>query len=283
MKILSGSVWGLIISISKTATIKRVAVSYFTDESLLNFESGDQLIVDASPNAIASGVTSALALKNLFYKGVCLYSISNFHGKMLIFGNTLIIGSSNISKNSMNNLNEIIQISDDAKLTSESLVIFNDLIRQATTIDRSFISSILKIPVNKMNCGTIIKNNKNIFDDFNKNGTLFRLVTAPKTQKALLRAYFIALIELQIGKLNTEKSFKLWKKIPHLKTHRHAGRITDYGDGLYKLTVDGIKYFNRDEEKPIPTYYEAFTKALISGDENDLPSELKDKKLTVLY
>jgi phosphatidylserine/phosphatidylglycerophosphate/cardiolipin synthase-like enzyme len=274
MNIIYGNVWDTIISESKNAKIKRVAVSFFTVQDLIAFKSGDQLIVDASPETIASGGTCAIALKALFEAGVNLYSLKNFHGKMFHFGNKVIIGSSNISNNSKSNLTEIIQISDKTEVLSESFKIFNELAGIATPIDRRLIHILLTIKVNKRS--------KDVTHDKTLDEILFILHKVP-SEPSMLRAYFLALIELQIGKLNTEKSFKLWRESPNLETHLDNNRLVLYAEGKYKLTDDGIEYFNRIEQKPTLSDYNAFIKALRSGAIEDLPSKLKDKRLKLLY
>lgn len=271
MKIIYGKVWDTIIAESQKSKIKRVAVSYLTDITLLNFTKGDQLIVDASPESIASGKTCAIALRELFKKDVILKSLNNFHGKMFHFGNTLIIGSSNVSKNSKSNLLEIIQLSDDIDILLDALKAFNELSDMAIEINSDFIDLALSIEVEKTNTSINTANDE----------CRFVLHTPPNSskEKKLLRAYFIALIELQTGKMNTEKTFRLWKTTPNLQTHIDNERLECISDGIYKLKPKGIKYFNSEKQKPLPDYYNSFIKALCSGNQQDLPSELKDKRL----
>ncbi|HEW9974532.1 TPA: hypothetical protein VGT13_001477 [Shewanella algae] len=272
MAIFYENVWDIIITESKNSIIKRVAVSYLTDPDLISLNKGDQLIVDASPETIAKGSTCAKALDKLFKEGVLIYSLRNFHGKMYHFGKKVIIGSSNISNNSKSNLTEIIQASDEKDIIKESLNIFNNLKDTAIEVDRKLLHNLLSIKVNK-------KEDDISYESYTSD-TLFVLEKVPTGK--LLRAYFIALIELQIGELNTEKPFKLWKRAPNLETHILAKRINSISDDLYKLTIEGLEYFKSDEESPILSHYLAFTKALKTGNSNDLPEELSNKRLKVL-
>ncbi|MEL4280138.1 MULTISPECIES: hypothetical protein [Shewanella] len=271
MKIIHGKVWDTIIAESQQSKIKRVAVSYLTDITLLNFNKGDQLIVDASHESIASGKTCAIALRELFKKDVILKSLNNFHGKMFHFGKILIVGSSNVSTNSKSNLLEIIQISDDKDILLDALKVFNELSDMAIEINSDFIDLALTIEVEKTNTNLNTACNE----------CRFVLYTPPNSlkEKKLLRAYFIALIELQTGKINTEKAFRLWKTTPNLQTHIDNGRLECISDGVYKLKTEGVKYFNREKQKALPDYHNSFTKALCSGNQQDLPTELKDKRL----
>lgn len=109
----------------------------------------------------------------------------------------------------------------------------------------------------------------------------FVLYTLPSitTEKQLLRAYFIALTELQIGKICIDKPFRLWKSNPNLKTHINNKRLEHLQNGLYKLTASGIRYFNNPKQQPLPDYYNSFIKALCTGNKEDLPPDLKDKRL----
>jgi hypothetical protein len=274
MSIVYGDVWDTIITASKNVRRKWVAVSYFTDENLIQFNSEDQLIVNASADALASGSTSAKALNALFIKGVTLYSSANFHGKMFHFGSKVIVGSSNISKNSFSHLNEIIQISEEEDVLKEALVVFNKIIDNSTFIDDKFIQAALQIEVRLAAKQTILEDPTN--------NSLWKLKVTPK-DKGLLRAYFIALIRLQIGELKTDTKFKLWKKAPNLRTHIRNDRIKDSVSGGYELTDIGLKYFKDESQQPANTDYKDFFKALNSGNKDDLPERLKDKTMEILY
>lgn len=64
----------------------------------------------------------------------------------------------------------------------------------------------------------------------------------------VLRAYFVALITLQIGKLTADKPFRLWPGI-NCGGHLATGRLARDGK-LFKLTAQGVNYFTDPKQAP---------------------------------
>lgn len=112
--------------ISKTAKEHRgkaqVAVAYFgtNGAKMLPLKKGSSLLVDASEGAVKSGQTNPSELLKLYKKGVFIYSQINLHAKVYVFGNKAIIGSANVSANSANHLQEVVMVSTQQKLATES-------------------------------------------------------------------------------------------------------------------------------------------------------------------
>jgi hypothetical protein len=83
-----------------------VAVAYFGKGAarLLRLRKGSQLVVDASENAVKSGLTCPDDLIALLKRGVRIFSIANLHAKVYVFGNAALIGSANASQHSARTL-----------------------------------------------------------------------------------------------------------------------------------------------------------------------------------
>lgn len=113
-----------------------IAVAYFGKGAakMLPLRPGSRLVVDASLNAVQSGVTHPDDLSALWERKVRVYSSENLHAKIYIFGKRAFIGSANASDNSANKLLESVLI------TSE---------RRAVRKAKEFVES-LAIPQNEL-------------------------------------------------------------------------------------------------------------------------------------
>src|ERR1700723_260200 len=98
-KILSKDLWPVIRELAEKAVQRKAAIAYVTQD-LVGFRKSDVLIVDASDNAIACGETDARLLRKLVNKGVRLYNCADLHAKVLVVGESAIIGSGNMSNSS---------------------------------------------------------------------------------------------------------------------------------------------------------------------------------------
>ena len=107
-KLISGSVWGRIRKLSQCSTPALVAVPYFGSgaSNLLKFREGSLLVVKFDREAVSSGQVDPREIVKLIRRGVEVHSCSNLHAKVFVFGGTVVIGSSNVSRNSENNLLE---------------------------------------------------------------------------------------------------------------------------------------------------------------------------------
>ena len=85
---------------AKAAT-KRAVIAYVTRDLPLKLRSGDILIADASPRAIKCGETSASVLRQLFDRGVCIYSYMGLHAKVVVLDNIVVTSSANLSDQSV--------------------------------------------------------------------------------------------------------------------------------------------------------------------------------------
>jgi hypothetical protein len=130
---------------------RQAAIAYLGDSApylLRMFRSGDTLICDASTERIRSGSTSKLALRELYDRGVNLYSLPNLHAKVVCIGNTAVVGSMNASTSSVKQF-EIAAFLTDPKDVSSSRAFIKDMLNRSTEVDDEFLERIGKIPVRK--------------------------------------------------------------------------------------------------------------------------------------
>lgn len=123
VELVTSNIWRLITKTVKShASKSMVAVAYFGQNaaSMLPLKKGSTLLVDASEKAIKSGQTCPAELLKLYYKGVKVYSLENLHAKIYVVGNTLLIGSANVSGNSSIRLQEAIIKTNDRQAVNDA-------------------------------------------------------------------------------------------------------------------------------------------------------------------
>lgn len=117
-QLITEKVWQTITGVAKKTRFKSfVAVAYFGQGGarMLPLSKGSLLLVDASEKAVKSGQTCPAELLKLYNKGVHIYSLPNLHAKMFVLGNSLYIGSTNVSSYSKSILKEALIKSTDKK------------------------------------------------------------------------------------------------------------------------------------------------------------------------
>jgi hypothetical protein len=268
--------WKEIASLSKNAKQHWIAVAYLTDYSEIFLKSNDYLIVDASDEAIKAGQTSAQALDTLFKRGVRIYSLPKLHAKIYVMDNYVIIGSMNASSSSRNCLKEGAVVITDEELAEEAKAQVLELQEKAEPINKSFLDRIATIAIDR-NCITSEKQE----DTFNKPDMIWVLKKTPSGNR--LRAYFIALIKLQIGeKLEIDMPFLLWPGA-NVSDHEKKNRLKNIGPDKYCLTRDGTQYFERADQLPKEDFLNCFLSAIKSGDNNQLPEGLTNEEMEKLF
>lgn len=145
-RLLSENLWTEIQAAS-TKVPKMAAVAYVSSDQIIKFGNGDTLITDASDETIAAGQTRARVLEAAFRLGATLYSLPNLHAKIMVLGDTAVIGSANISSNSANGLAEVGWITDQPAEVQEARTLIERLIARSVPIDQAFITRILNIRV----------------------------------------------------------------------------------------------------------------------------------------
>jgi hypothetical protein len=106
-ELLTDGIWRRITALAKRKP-GAVAVAYCGTDArkLLPLKPGSLLVVNASEHAVRFGMTNPSELLWFFNRDVQIHSVENLHAKVFVFGDTAIVGSTNISQNSANHLQE---------------------------------------------------------------------------------------------------------------------------------------------------------------------------------
>ncbi len=151
IKIKSHGLWDELETLTKNSKLKRAAIAYVSDDSVISFNKGDFLVTDASEQSIKFGRTSAEVLERAFKRGAQLYSCDTLHGKTIVFDQFAYIGSANCSANSKNHLDEIGVITDYPNAVSGAIQLISGLIKKSKIIDNDYLEAISKIEVVRNN------------------------------------------------------------------------------------------------------------------------------------
>jgi hypothetical protein len=149
LRIASSTLWPSIHDLADNGEGKHAAVAYVSSDKKIRFEGGDVLVTDASDPAIAGGQTSVSVLSRAHKAGAKLYSLAGLHAKVLCLGRHVVVGSANVSVNSVNGLIEAGVVSDSPALLAEARAFIGQLVDAATPIDRKFLRRIASIPVTR--------------------------------------------------------------------------------------------------------------------------------------
>ncbi len=117
------------------------AVAYVTDVGGLPLGAGDTLICDASDATAKSGGTSRETLRHLVTCGVKVFSLPGLHAKVVVAGPRAIVGSSNWSKHSEDDLIEASLDTDDPAMVKAAAAFVRKQARRAVQVDQAFIES----------------------------------------------------------------------------------------------------------------------------------------------
>jgi hypothetical protein len=120
------ALWGELLERVPSARRIDAAVAYFGDDGarLLPLRSGDRLVVDMSIRSVRAGSTNPYEIRKLLKRGVEVFSRGSLHAKYFIIDNTLIAGSSNISKHAREVLDEAAVLTTDAAAVVRARAIF---------------------------------------------------------------------------------------------------------------------------------------------------------------
>ncbi|MBI2392252.1 MAG: hypothetical protein HYV09_21875 [Deltaproteobacteria bacterium] len=122
----------------------RAAVAYLgTGASrLLPLKKGDQLVIDMSLRAVRSGVTDPREVRTFLRRGVEVFSRATLHTKFFVLGNTVIAGSSNISRHAKDVLDEAAVLTDDGATVRRAISIFEELCTEP--VRKEYLAKCLK-------------------------------------------------------------------------------------------------------------------------------------------
>jgi phosphatidylserine/phosphatidylglycerophosphate/cardiolipin synthase-like enzyme len=147
LRVVSGELWTELHRLAKKNRPRFGAVAYITSDERVTFGEGDTLVCDATDDAIKLGQTSAVVLRRAHDRGARLFSSPGLHAKVFLLGRVAVVGSANLSSMSVNELDEVALITDDARATSGVRLLIENLLQAADEIDESFLCRIEKLPV----------------------------------------------------------------------------------------------------------------------------------------
>lgn len=123
-----------------------MAVAFVTQDHL-KLGPNDVLITNASRSAIQCGETNAKLLRTLLRKGVRLYDCADLHAKVMLFDNTAVVGSCNMSNSSANSLVEAAILTDHATTTANVASLLEQLKEQSVRLTAARIDKLCEIEV----------------------------------------------------------------------------------------------------------------------------------------
>lgn len=126
-----------------------VAVAFVTDLGKLKMKRGDVLICDASDKNVSAGAVDRDLLAKLHRKGVIIIHHANLHAKCARFGRGkryTLVGSSNLSQNSSETLEEVAVITDDHGVGDKVDVRLGEWIDGGVEVDKRFLKRIMRLP-----------------------------------------------------------------------------------------------------------------------------------------
>lgn len=148
-RLATNDLWPRLRRLAGNAKCRIAAVAYVTRAEDIRFGDGDILVVDASDQAIKSGMTATTILRAAHHRGAQIFSCNGLHAKVFLLGDVAVIGSANISAASVNQKIEAALITDNRVITSSVRSMISHLMRQSTPIDDAFLARIGKIKVSK--------------------------------------------------------------------------------------------------------------------------------------
>lgn len=140
-RVLADNLWDTVRDLSAARSSRIQAAIAFITTDHLNLRRGDLLVCDATHEAILYGKTSANVLRGAFERGVKLYSLAGLHAKMIVIDRAVIVGSANMSNNSLS-LYEASVVTDNAETRSQVTTLMKSYRARAVPIDEDYLSAI---------------------------------------------------------------------------------------------------------------------------------------------
>ena len=151
LKVITEDIWNN-VAIKANGHKKQIAVAFVTDLGKLKLVKNDVLICDASDGNVSAGVVGRDILAKLHEKGVVVIHCANLHAKCARFGRGMrytLIGSSNLSQNSSETLEEIALMTNDPLVGARVDVQFHAWRKSGIEVDEDFLKRIMKLPLVK--------------------------------------------------------------------------------------------------------------------------------------
>jgi len=117
IKLISNDIWDVIRNYSRKTQKSKVATAYLTSNAFdkVPLKKGDILLVAMCKRNLECGSVNPYEVEKYYNKEVKIYNLDNLHAKIFLFGNIVVIGSSNLTSNS-ENLVEAGIITDSSKV-----------------------------------------------------------------------------------------------------------------------------------------------------------------------
>jgi hypothetical protein len=112
---------------------------------LLKLRRGDEIVLDASEAAIKSGQTNPQFISEWLRKGVKVYSLSQLHAKIFLFGSVLFVGSTNVSRNSDEILHEAVLRTSERTAVADARAHVKDLIGSGERLRKQDVERLAKM------------------------------------------------------------------------------------------------------------------------------------------
>ena len=148
LKVLTVDIWNQVAGKANGHKME-VAVAFVTDLGKLKMKNGDVLICDASDRNVSAGVVDRDLLAKLHRKGVRIVHYQNLHAKCARFGmgmNYTLIGSSNLSQNSSETLEEVAVMTNDLGAGAKVDARIEEGIDNGVEVDKGFLKRIMRLP-----------------------------------------------------------------------------------------------------------------------------------------
>jgi PLD-like domain len=141
----SVDVWPTIRQLSSRSNTRKAAVSYVSSDVLLKFGAGDLLVVDASDQSVLGGQTSASVIDRAFARGARIVSVPQLHAKVMLFGDTAVVGSVNISVRSAHILTEAMVVTQQRPIVRSISRWIDELLTAGQQVDEEALRHLLAL------------------------------------------------------------------------------------------------------------------------------------------
>jgi hypothetical protein len=147
IEFLADDIWGRMSELAKVSKRRHVAVAYIASAGMkmLRLAKGDVLIVDMSEGRVKVGATDPALIRQYMDKGVAVYSLQRLHAKVFVFDKTAVIGSTNVSKYSREDLTEAAILTTDPRIVEEARNFVEALARGLDAVDRDYLAKCDKL------------------------------------------------------------------------------------------------------------------------------------------